>query len=575
MGYDPEAPADDNAKEMAAAVGNVVAGEVTQAVRDSTSDVGPIARGRLPRHRPRRHPGRRADRWPTPPPRLLDLLVSDDHEIVTVIEGEGATAADTRAHHRVAGRAPARSLGRGAPRRPAAVPLPVRRRVAGDRHDDRRAVTLGELAASPVTVPERGRRREGRGRWRAVRHHDRARPAHPLPAPLHRPHQPGARSATWVGEEAMVLGHGRARVVAPHAGPPAQGAGHGRRAPTAPATCGVTFFNQPWRERQLPAGHRGGVLRQARPVPAAEADDQPGGRPDRQPHRARSCRSTRSPTRPACPPGTSPAGSPRRSAGRRASPTRCPTGCSTASTSSTGPRRSAASTPPESMAHKEGPPPAGARRAAAGPARPGPAQAAHRADHPGHRPRHRGAAGRRGSSTACRSTLTADQRAAVDEIAADLAGPAPDAPAAAGRRRQRQDRGRRGERCSPPCRAATRARSWRPPRCWPSSTPPGIRALLDGVDGPDDGATAVRRAAAAGRAADQPGRRRRAAPDPRRAGRGRGRPRHRHPRPDPGGRRVRSLGVGGDRRAAPLRRRAAGRAARQGAAAAPCPTCWS
>ena len=27
---------------------------------------------------------------------LLDALVSDEHEIVTVIEGEGATAADTR-----------------------------------------------------------------------------------------------------------------------------------------------------------------------------------------------------------------------------------------------------------------------------------------------------------------------------------------------------------------------------------------------------------------------------------------------------------------------------------------------
>jgi hypothetical protein len=28
--------------------------------------------------------------------RLLDQLVGDDHEIVTLIEGEGATAADTR-----------------------------------------------------------------------------------------------------------------------------------------------------------------------------------------------------------------------------------------------------------------------------------------------------------------------------------------------------------------------------------------------------------------------------------------------------------------------------------------------
>ena len=51
--------------------------------------------------------------------------------------------------------------------------------------------------------------------------------------------------------------------------------------------------------------------------------------------------------------------------------------------------------------------------------------------------------------------------------------PPPDAPAAPGRRRRGQDAGGRERRCWSPSRAVTRARSWRPPRCWPSSTPPG------------------------------------------------------------------------------------------------------
>ncbi len=96
MGYDPEAQADENAKEMASLSANVLAGEVTQAVRDSTSDAGPIAEGD--------YLGIARDGIKAVEPsiaaaatRLLELLVTDDHEIVTVIEGEGATAADTRA----------------------------------------------------------------------------------------------------------------------------------------------------------------------------------------------------------------------------------------------------------------------------------------------------------------------------------------------------------------------------------------------------------------------------------------------------------------------------------------------
>jgi uncharacterized protein len=96
MGYDPEAQADENAKEMASLSANVLAGEVTQAVRDSTSDVGPIAEGD---YLGIARDGIRAVEHSiaAAATRLLELLVTDDHEIVTVIEGEGATAADTRA----------------------------------------------------------------------------------------------------------------------------------------------------------------------------------------------------------------------------------------------------------------------------------------------------------------------------------------------------------------------------------------------------------------------------------------------------------------------------------------------
>ena len=66
--------------------------------------------------------------------------------------------------------------------------------------------------------------------------------------------------------------------------------------------------------------------------------------------------------------------------------------------------------------------------------------------------------------------LTDDQQQAIAEITHDMAGDGADAPAAPGRRRVGQDRRRaRGARSSR-CRAATRARSWRPPKCSPSST---------------------------------------------------------------------------------------------------------
>ena len=95
MAYDPQASADDNYDEMAGAAGAVVAGEVTRAVHDSSSDAGPIAAGDWIGI------GRDGIKSVAPDlvgaaTALLDHLVTDGHEIVTVIEGDGATHADTR-----------------------------------------------------------------------------------------------------------------------------------------------------------------------------------------------------------------------------------------------------------------------------------------------------------------------------------------------------------------------------------------------------------------------------------------------------------------------------------------------
>lgn len=95
LAYDPEASGKENATEMQEAADNVVAGEITQAVRDSTCDAGPIATGDwLGIHRSdiRAVEHELGD----VAVRLLDLLVSSHHEIVTIIEGDGASAASTR-----------------------------------------------------------------------------------------------------------------------------------------------------------------------------------------------------------------------------------------------------------------------------------------------------------------------------------------------------------------------------------------------------------------------------------------------------------------------------------------------
>jgi len=95
MAYDPAAPGDENEAEMREAAEHVVAGEVTRAVRPSSCELGPIAEGDwlgISREGIRSIEKELSDAATA----LLADLLTGDHEIVTLIEGEGANAGATR-----------------------------------------------------------------------------------------------------------------------------------------------------------------------------------------------------------------------------------------------------------------------------------------------------------------------------------------------------------------------------------------------------------------------------------------------------------------------------------------------
>ncbi|MEM7140131.1 MAG: DAK2 domain-containing protein [Actinomycetota bacterium] len=96
MSYDPQSTAEANAATMTDAAAAVVAGEVTQAVRDSTSDVGPITNGDWL--------GICRDGISAVEPSmgeaatgLLAVILDEDHELLTVIAGEDADVDTTAA----------------------------------------------------------------------------------------------------------------------------------------------------------------------------------------------------------------------------------------------------------------------------------------------------------------------------------------------------------------------------------------------------------------------------------------------------------------------------------------------
>ncbi len=95
LAYDPNATAAHNATVMSEAARQVVAGEVTRAVRDTTTDAGPVKRGDWI--------GLNADgvvsvaeSLGTACNGLLEAIITAQHELLTVIEGEGSDAVTTR-----------------------------------------------------------------------------------------------------------------------------------------------------------------------------------------------------------------------------------------------------------------------------------------------------------------------------------------------------------------------------------------------------------------------------------------------------------------------------------------------
>jgi dihydroxyacetone kinase-like predicted kinase len=93
--YDPQATGAENATTMAAAAARVVAGEVTRAVRDVESPVGPVRTGDFIglSRRGVESVGATAGAAACA---LIDRLIAPEHEVVTLIEGRGADPAETK-----------------------------------------------------------------------------------------------------------------------------------------------------------------------------------------------------------------------------------------------------------------------------------------------------------------------------------------------------------------------------------------------------------------------------------------------------------------------------------------------
>lgn len=97
--YDPEAEAAENAEEMNEAIEAVRSGELTRAVRDSNSDVGPIVTGDWIGIVKGDGIVAVGDDVLTVSRLLLDHLIGDDGELLTVITGADADPATTAAIH--------------------------------------------------------------------------------------------------------------------------------------------------------------------------------------------------------------------------------------------------------------------------------------------------------------------------------------------------------------------------------------------------------------------------------------------------------------------------------------------
>jgi DAK2 domain fusion protein YloV len=95
LAYDPAAAADRNADEMGESAARVVPAEITRAVRDSVTDAGQVHEGDWIGVS-RDGVVSIADSVQEATRLLLRQLLTADHELITLIEGEGAKAGDTR-----------------------------------------------------------------------------------------------------------------------------------------------------------------------------------------------------------------------------------------------------------------------------------------------------------------------------------------------------------------------------------------------------------------------------------------------------------------------------------------------
>ena len=96
LSYDPDDSVDENHRAMTDSAVHVTAGEVTQAVRDTSTDVGDVRSGDWI--------GLGAggvlaisDTLDEVNQKLLRALVKNQHELLTIIEGEGSSPEATRA----------------------------------------------------------------------------------------------------------------------------------------------------------------------------------------------------------------------------------------------------------------------------------------------------------------------------------------------------------------------------------------------------------------------------------------------------------------------------------------------
>ena len=95
LAYDPAAGAEANVASMSESAARVVPAEVTRAVRDSVTDAGEVHEGDYIGIS-RDGVVAIADNAVVCTRSALDRLLDDTHELVTLIEGEGARVADTR-----------------------------------------------------------------------------------------------------------------------------------------------------------------------------------------------------------------------------------------------------------------------------------------------------------------------------------------------------------------------------------------------------------------------------------------------------------------------------------------------